>query len=72
MRARSKRGNPKQITQFRENEVKLKKFGVLLTTAALALTPALANAKTKHVPCGKMKPAHTNCGKHLGKGHHKK
>ncbi len=50
----------------------LKKIGVALVTAALALTPAVAGAKTKHVPCGKTKAHHTNCGKHLAKGHNKK
>jgi hypothetical protein len=42
----------------------LKKLGVFLTTAALALTPAAATAKAKHVACGKHKPRHSNCGKH--------
>ncbi len=41
----------------------MKKFGAILTTAALALTPAAAGAK-KHTPCGKTKPAHTNCARH--------
>lgn len=49
----------------------MKNIGVFLTTAALALTPAVAGAKTKHVPCGKHKAKHSNCGKHKGKGHGK-
>lgn len=52
-------------------EATLKSIGVVLATAALAFTPAVAGAKTKHVPCGKHKPHHTNCGKHKAKGHRK-
>jgi hypothetical protein len=42
----------------------------LVASLAIAVTaPPAANAK--HVPCGRNKPAHTNCGKHKGKGKHK-
>lgn len=45
----------------------------VVTAAALALTPGLASAKAKHVPCGRTKAPHTNCGRHLGQHHqHKK
>jgi hypothetical protein len=37
-------------------------------TASLAISIAAPSAAmAKHVPCGKNKPAHTNCGKHKGK-----
>jgi hypothetical protein len=39
----------------------------LVASLAIAVTaPPAANAK--HVPCGRNKPAHTNCGKHKGEG----
>jgi hypothetical protein len=45
--------------------------------AAFAVAGALAFAAptltaSAHVPCGKNKPHHTNCGKHKGAGHGKK
>ncbi len=49
----------------------MKKIGLILTCGALALTPSIAVAKTKHVPCGKGKVHHTNCGKHKAKGYTK-
>ena len=45
----------------------MRKFAAALAAAALAATPAIAAASSsKHPPCGKTKPDHTNCGKHLG------
>jgi hypothetical protein len=41
------------------------RLAAVLMAGSLALaTPTLATAK--HVPCGKNKPHHTNCGKHKG------
>lgn len=45
--------------------------------AAVALTGTLALASpslaaSTHVPCGKNKPRHTNCGKHKGASNGKK
>ena len=47
------------------------RLAAVLMAGSLALaTPTLATAK--HVPCGKNKPHHTNCGKHKGASKHKK
>ena len=46
----------------------MRKFAAALAVAALAASgPGIAAAAgSKHPPCGKTKPDHTNCGKHLG------
>jgi hypothetical protein len=46
----------------------------LAASSALALGAPFAGVASakKHTPCGKNKPAHTNCGKHNGASHGKK
>jgi hypothetical protein len=59
--------------------MRTRKLAVLAASSALALGAPFATVASakKHTPCGKNKPAHTNCGKHHGatkgkkKGHTK-
>ena len=45
----------------------MRRFAAVLAAAALAAAPAVAAASSsKHPPCGKNKPSHTNCGRHVG------
>ena len=46
------------------------KIALFAVSGLLATAPA-AMAAPHHVPCGKFKPDHTNCGKHHGKHHRK-
>ena len=54
--------------------MRVPKLAVLAASSALALGAPFAGVASakKHTPCGKNKPAHTNCGKHNGASHGKK
>jgi hypothetical protein len=47
------------------------KIALFAVSGVLATAPAAMAGTPQHVPCGKFKPGHTNCGKYHGKHHRK-
>jgi hypothetical protein len=65
----TRREYPSMVKRMERVPVKIwiRRCAVAATAGALAVGTLGVPAQAKHVPCGKNKPPHTNCGKHKGK-----